>query len=76
MKLANAGYLDSLPTRGSPSAPAFRAPAAEARVLEICKENEATEIRVAQKQMGVTAPDLDGWAYAAAMGLGGKVTGS
>jgi uncharacterized damage-inducible protein DinB len=29
-----------------------------------------TEIRVALKQLGVPAPDLDGWAYASAMGYG------
>ena len=38
VKLATAGYLDSLPARGSPSGHAFRDPDAEARILEICQK--------------------------------------
>src|SRR5688572_6189013 len=38
VKLATAGYLDKLPTRGSPSGHAFRDPEAEARILEICQK--------------------------------------
>jgi fumarate hydratase class I len=37
VKLATAGYLDTLPVRGNPAAHAFRDPEAEARVLEICR---------------------------------------
>jgi uncharacterized damage-inducible protein DinB len=29
-----------------------------------------TEIKVALSQLGVATPDLDGWAYATAMGCG------
>ena len=39
VKLASAGYLDKLPTQGSPGAHAFRVPEAEARVLEISQKS-------------------------------------
>jgi len=38
VKLASAGYLDSLPTRGGPGGHAFRDPEAEARILETSRK--------------------------------------
>ena len=86
VKLASAGYLDTLPTRGSLAANAFRDPEAEARVLEISQKTGigaqfggkyfCHDVRVIRlPRHGASCPVGIGVSCSADRNVKGKITG-